>query len=325
MLDNNDSFGRHINYLRISITDRCNLRCEYCMPEHGIEQLPTSEILTYDEIVKVAEFAVSQGINRIRITGGEPFVRKNFFTLLYRLSKIPGIIDLGITTNGTLLEEYAESIYTIGIKRINISLDTLDSEKFKLITRRDEISKVKKGIVTVLNLGFNPIKLNMVVIRGVNDDEIEDFAHLAREHPLHLRFIGFMPVSIKESWNVEKYISADEIKNKIQNLIPIEKIAGSGPAIYYKIPGGKGTIGFIDCMLEDFCKQCNRLRLTSDGKFRSCLFSDQEIDVKSALRKNCTNDELAEIFSKAIKAKPERHPLFKTMGTLKRTMSKIGG
>ncbi|MBI5207644.1 MAG: GTP 3',8-cyclase MoaA, partial [Candidatus Firestonebacteria bacterium] len=320
-----DSFGRQINYLRISITDRCNLRCEYCMPLVGIEQIASSEILNFDEIIKIINFAVKQGINRIKITGGEPFVRKDFLRLMERIVHIPGIKDIGITTNGILLEEYAEKIYKLGIRRINISLDTLQKEKFKMITHRDEFHRVSQGIEKALNLGFTPVKINVVIIKGINDDEIEDFVRLTNEQPLHLRFIGFMPVGVREKWSSEKYISSQEIKNKIKELFPSKKITGSGPATYYKINGSKGSIGFIDCLEKDFCSHCNRLRLTSDGKLRSCLFSDSEIDLKKTLREGASDSELEKAFSQAIKNKPVSHPLYKNLGILKRTMSKIGG
>ncbi len=326
MLNIQDKFGRTIDYLRISITDRCNLRCKYCMPEEGIKQVTPDEILTYDEIVKIVNYASKQEINHIRITGGEPFVRKDFLTLLERIQHIQGIKDLTLTTNGILLNEYAEELKKIGIKRINVSLDTLQKERFNKITLKHGFAHVKKGIEKILSLGFNPVKINTVIIRGMNDDEIENFVKLTVEYPLHLRFISFMPICKQGEWTPDKYISAKEIRSRFKNLVPIEKIIGNGPAKYFKIPDALGTIGFIDCLGDEFCSQCNRMRLTADGKLRNCLFSDYEIDIKSILRNGGNINDIERIFQKAIENKPRSHPLnYADLKFFKRTMSGIGG
>uniref|UniRef100_A0A7C4AIQ6 GTP 3',8-cyclase n=1 Tax=Thermodesulfovibrio aggregans TaxID=86166 RepID=A0A7C4AIQ6_9BACT len=320
-----DKYNRNIDYLRISIIDRCNLRCIYCMPEEGIKNLlPHHEILTYEEILRVVRVAVSLGIFKIRITGGEPLIRKDLVSFIEELSRIEGIRDIGMTTNGVFLKKYAGALYQAGLKRVNISLDSLTEDKFRAITRCGSFRDVLEGIEEAFRVGFNPVKINVVVIKGMNDDEIEKFALWSKEVPYQIRFIEFMPVG-SAIWKKELFMSTAEIKDKIERnvgkLIPVQ-IRKSGPAEYFMIDGARGLLGFISPMTTHICVKCNRLRLTSDGKLRPCLFSDKEIDIKKYLRSGATEEELREVFKEAIHLKPEgmsehAKPL--------RAMSTIGG
>ncbi|MFN3966634.1 MAG: GTP 3',8-cyclase MoaA [Endomicrobiia bacterium] len=324
-----DQYGRKINYLRISVTDRCNLRCIYCMPDSGIISNRHEEILTYEEILKIVQGAVLWGINKIRITGGEPLVRKNIVYLIGALAKIEGINDLSLTTNGVLLEEYCEDLKKIGLKRINISLDTLNRQKYKIITGTDALNKVYKGIKKVLQIGLNPVKINVVVMRGINDDEIVEFAKLTYDEPLHIRFIELMPVcNIRQNWR-DKFIPNSEVKKYCQNLDKLEQINNfdNNVSVSYRFKNAKGTISFISPVSDPFCSKCCRLRLTSDGKLRLCLGSPKEIDLKSIVRNNqSTTDDFRQIFNFAVGLKPKGH-CFNSVSYsyLQETMCQIGG
>ncbi|MGC8796255.1 GTP 3',8-cyclase MoaA [Thermodesulfovibrio sp.] len=318
-----DNFNRNIDYLRVSVTDRCNLRCIYCMPQEGIKFVPHDEILRYEEILKIIRIATTIGISKIRITGGEPLVRKDIVSFIERLSKIQDIKDMAMTTNGTLLKKYAKDLYEAGLKRVNVSLDSLDENKFKTITRSGSLKDVLEGIEQAYKAGLYPIKINVVVMKGINDDEIEKFARWSMEVPYQIRFIEFMPIG-QNNWEKELFISGEEVKQKIENtvgsLIPVE-IKKSGPAEYFILEGAKGLLGFISPLSAHICTRCNRLRLTAEGKLRPCLFSDREIDLKRILRSGASEDEIRQILIKAIQLKPQslsdNRPL--------RAMSTIGG
>ena len=273
-----DTYNRHINYLRISVTDRCNLRCMYCMPKEGLSLIGHSEVLSYEEMIRVAKSAALTGITKIRITGGEPLVRKGINDFVSELNRTPGITELSITTNGILLEACAESLYRSGIKRINISLDTLDPEKYKKITRGGDINAVIAGIRKAREVGFSPIKINVVAMRAVNDDEAVDFARLTIDRPVHIRFIEFMPVAGQTTWQQAQFISSLELQEKISalgKLIPLDMDKNAGPASMFQLEGAQGKLGFINALSNHFCATCNRLRLTADGKLRPCLFFRQ--------------------------------------------------
>ena len=324
-----DTFNRHINYLRISVTDRCNLRCIYCMPKEGISPIGHGEILRYEEILRVARSAAEKGITKIRITGGEPLVRKGIIDLIADLGRIPGIDDLSITTNGVLLEACAQALYQSGIKRINISLDTLDPEKYRKITRGGDISAVLTGISKARQAGFSPIKINVVAMRNVNDGEAVEFARLTLDRPVHIRFIEFMPVAGQTMWEEAQFISSEELQNKISALgllIPLDADQKAGPAKMFQLEGAQGKLGFITALSSHFCATCNRLRLTADGKLRTCLFSDDETDLKPLLRGGCSDDELSSVIEQAIQSKPQRHEIREaSFKKCSRTMSAIGG
>ena len=324
-----DKGQRVINYLRLSVTDRCNLRCMYCMPEEGIEYIPHSEILTYEEMLQIVRLSIHNGIRKVRLTGGEPLVRKGFISFLERLCKMGELHEVTLTTNGVLLKKFAADIKDCGIFRINVSLDSLRPERFFHITGRDYFDQVWEGIQETERLGFNPIKINVVAIKGVNDDEILDFARLTLKKPYHIRFIELMPIGKKNSWSSEKFISTDEIQRQIRSLgalKPIRSNSFDGPAQRFVLEGGKGEIGFIGALSHHFCETCNRLRLTAEGHLRGCLFSDQEIDIKGPLRNGKGYDYLSELIRLAIKNKPKDHGLMRHgLRKCVRQMSSIGG
>lgn len=318
-----DGFNRKINYMRISITDLCNLRCLYCMPEEGICKRSHKDMLTFEEIIKVVEVAAELGIEKIRITGGEPLVKKGILEFIEKLSQIQGIKDIAMTTNGILLKEYAKDLKKAGLKRVNISIDSLKPERYKEITRGGDIYKVFDGIQEAIKAGMSPIKLNTVVIGGYNEDEVVDFANLTKEDNIEVRFIELMPIGQAGNWAKEKFVSNDAIKEKIGNLIPLPH-QPSSPAQYYKLPGGRGKIGFINPISHLFCGECNRIRMTSDGKLKPCLHSNQEIDILDAVRNH--PEELKIALQKAILAKPQQHHLYTEDFKLgERNMSEIGG
>jgi cyclic pyranopterin phosphate synthase len=305
-----DNYDRKINYLRLSITDRCNLRCRYCMPEEGVELVGHKDLLTYEEIVRTIEVFACHGITKIRLTGGEPLVRRGVVDLIKRIAQIKGVKDLSLTTNGVLLKDYARDLAEAGLRRINISLDTLQAERFAYITRRDRFKEVWEGIEETMRQGFSPVKINVVVMKGFNDDELRAFARLSLAYPLHIRFIEFMPVGGVSHWDGQEIIPFSRIMEEIKGigeLVPMGPYENGGPAKRYYIKGGKGEIGFISPITSHFCAQCNRLRLTPDGKIRTCLFSDEEIDLKGALRKAGGEAILEEILYQALQAKPEGH------------------
>lgn len=324
-----DHYGRDINYLRVSITDRCNLRCRYCMPESGITKLGHRDILSLEEIVRLVRVASGLGIRKVRLTGGEPLVRKNIVHLVDQLASIPTIDDLAVTTNGVLFAPIAEDLKAAGLNRVNFSLDSLVPEKFTYITRIGNIEVVKRSIFKALELGLDPVKLNVVIIRGFNDDEVNDFVKLAVQFPLHVRFIEFMPIGDLLYWEKEKSMTVAEIKSQIEqqfNLIPAEKITGNGPAKYYGVAGGEGTVGFISPMSNHFCGKCNRIRMTAEGKLRGCLYDCHEINLKSALQEDSSDEVLRDLFCQTINSKPAHHQMETGWGAdNERKMYQIGG
>jgi cyclic pyranopterin phosphate synthase len=320
-----DTFGRSINYLRISVTDRCNLRCIYCMPPEGVPQISHSEVLSYEEIRTVVRAAAELGICKIRLTGGEPLVRAELSNLIRMLSQIEGIEELSLTTNGTFLKKYALEFKQAGLSRVNISLDTLKTNKFRHITRLGKLETVLEGIEAAKEAGFNPVKINNVVMRGINDDELLDFARMTYKDGWHVRFIELMPFK-----GVAEFVPSIELRQHISLLGKLESCApviGNGPATYYRLAGAKGTIGFISPLTEPvFCSRCNRMRLTPDGKLRPCLLGEDEIDLKSPLRNNAPMEELKHLILKAVASKPEHHPLIgDNFRLVNRKMSQIGG
>lgn len=320
-----DSFQRPINYLRISVTDRCNLRCVYCMPIHGIQLLPRSDMLTYEEIAAIARAATELGINKVRLTGGEPLVRSGLATLVSMLSQVTGIDDISLTTNGVLLKRYAAELKEAGLHRVNVSLDSLDSGRYQRITSFDRLADVLGGIEAAREAGLEPLKINVVVIRGVNDDEVLAFARMTIEEGWHVRFIEPMP--FKEDGALQ-FVAPGELWERLLTLGPLEPSLpskGNGPARYYRFPGAQGTVGFINALSEHFCFKCNRLRLTADGRLRPCLLSDDEIDIRGPLRQGASSEGLKRIIQQAVAQKPERHHL-ETGAALKgRAMHQVGG
>jgi cyclic pyranopterin phosphate synthase len=307
-----DRYQRPIDYLRVSITDRCDLRCIYCTPLGGSPKLAHDDILSYEEFLHLIQVAVDMGITKVRLTGGEPLVRKGVTDFCRRLAGLPGLQSLSLTTNGVMLEELAQDVYDAGIRRINISLDTLQPQKFLRITRRDEFHRVWRGIQAVENVGFSPIKINVVAMRGINDDEILDLAKLTLDRAYHIRFIEFMGFNNDSNWLHQHYVSADEILANLRTLAPLEQITArhtNGPARHFRWPKAAGMIGIISPVSNHFCAACNRIRLTADGKLRNCLFSDQEVDIKSSLRQGGTDAELSQILRDSIDNKPEKHSL----------------
>ncbi|ABC76030.1 molybdenum cofactor biosynthesis protein A [Syntrophus aciditrophicus SB] len=329
MIDMLDTYNRNINYLRISVTDRCNLRCRYCMPEEGISKLDHREILSLEDIVRSVKVAAGVGIRKIRLTGGEPLVRKDIARLIGFISEVPEIDDIAMTTNGVLFADMAEQLKAAGLDRVNFSMDTMVSEKFRYISRRDHLADVRKAIFKALELGLEPVKINTVVIRGFNDDELLDFADLAFDFPLHIRFIEFMPIGDLLFWKKDRMITSEQIKEKIEQryeLTPTKLVKGSGPARYFKLAGGRGTIGFITPMSHKFCSECNRLRMTADGKLRGCLYDKREIDLKKALQSKPSDEDLKQLFIEAILLKPYEHHMDAGWGKDNpRKMSQIGG
>ncbi|MDI3281125.1 MAG: GTP 3',8-cyclase MoaA [Bacillota bacterium] len=310
-----DRFGRQISYLRISVTDRCNLRCLYCMPEEGVAFQPHSEVLRYEEIVRLAQVAVGLGITRLRLTGGEPLVRRDVVDLVRALSHLPGVEEVALTTNATLLAEYARPLKEAGLARVNVSLDSLRPERYREITRGGDLSRVWAGIAAAEEAGLSPIKVNAVIVRGLNDDELEDFVRLAAERNLHVRFIELMALGESARWQPRGYVPSAELKERLAGLLarsPLQKgeggLPGAGPAEYYQVSPG-GTVGFISPVSNHFCQSCNRLRLTAVGTLRPCLLSEREVDVKSALRRGADEAELRRLFLQAVEIKPGKQEL----------------
>ncbi len=304
-----DNFKRTIDYMRISVTDRCNLRCIYCMPPDGLIPIRHKEILRYEEIVRVLKIAVDIGVRKIRITGGEPLVRNNIPYLIKLIKSIEGVKDLSLTTNGIMLEQYADSLSEAGLDRVNISLDSLKPERYGEITRGGDIRAVLRGIEAAEKAGLDPIKINMVPIRGINDDEIVDFARMTLKFPYQVRFIEFMPFVMPDIWSPERFIPAEEIRAVVESIGPLApvKLRKSGPARYFSLDGAAGVLGFISPLSNHFCGECSRLRLTADGKLRPCLFSETEIDLKSALRSDAPDTEIERLIRLSIDVKPEGH------------------
>jgi cyclic pyranopterin phosphate synthase len=322
-----DSFQRPINYLRISVTDRCNLRCVYCMPEEGVALMSHYDILSYEEIFTVVKAAAELGVNKVRLTGGEPLVRAGLADLVRLLEGIETINDISLTTNGILLARHAAELKDAGLMRVNVSLDTLRPEKFRRITRRGRLEDTLRGIEVARSVGLNPVKINVVVMAGVNDDEVQDFARKTINDGWHVRFIELMPTSTGDSPD-GKLVSAAEIRKRLEPLGALEPWrtdVGNGPAKYFRLPGASGTIGFITPVTEHFCYQCNRLRLTADGKLRPCLLNESEIDLREALRSGASADELKGLIEKAIAGKPQGHHLADGAKHKGRPFSQVGG
>ncbi|MFV9510078.1 GTP 3',8-cyclase MoaA [Tepidibacillus sp. LV47] len=328
-----DRFGRIHDYLRISVTDRCNLRCVYCMPPEGVQFIPHSELLTYEDIEKVVKVAAKLGIRKIRLTGGEPLVRKDIEILVEKLSKIEGIEDIALTTNAIFLSQKAQALKNAGLTRVNISLDSLRPERFKEITRGGQLERVLEGIDAAFRVGFQPIKINTVLMRGFNDDEIGDFLRLTIDQPLQVRFIEYMPIGhADETWK-NGYLSLNFVKEKAKELgfelEESEGVFGNGPSENFRVKGSKGSIGFIHPVSDHFCTNCNRLRLTSDGNIKPCLYWEDELNVKPYLD---DEEELKQVFFRALNIKPENHEMAKVLHNEKQTkmptirrMSQIGG
>ncbi len=305
-----DRYQRRIDYLRLSVTDRCNLRCVYCMPEGGVPKLAHRDVLTYEEVLRLANVVTQMGISKIRITGGEPLVRKDILYLCDHIARISGVQSLSITTNGLLLAPYAKDLWAAGIKRINVSLDTLNPQKYATITRRDSFQEVWRGLETALEIGFNPIKLNVVVMHGVNEDEIEALGRLTYTYPFHVRFIEFMPFHAEN--HAHRFLSADEVEKRLCRVAPLNPVPSrhtNGPARHYRFSGAKGKIGIISPVSHHFCLTCNRLRVTADGKLRTCLFATEETDLRAPLRRGAPADEIIAVIRNAIASKPEKHAL----------------
>ncbi len=307
-----DGFGRRIDYLRLSVTDRCNLRCRYCLPAAGVPAKPREEILSFEEVLRLVRVALTLGIRRVRLTGGEPLVRKGIVSFVARLARLPGLEDLALTTNGTLLAPLGRELREAGLQRLNISLDTLDPVKYRWLTRGGELGAVLEGIEAALALGFAPVKINVVVLRGVNDTEWEDLAALSIERPLHVRFIELMPVGASWSLAGEHFAPCAAVRARLEErfgrLIPAEGVAGAGPARYFRLPGALGTVGFITGVSDHFCATCNRVRLTADGKLRLCLHAQEEFDLRALLRAGASDAELAAAWRAALLCKPRASP-----------------
>lgn len=319
-----DSHGRKINYLRVSVTDRCNFRCVYCMPENGISNKEHRNILRNEEITEIVKSAVGLGISKIRITGGEPLVRKGIVQLVHEIAHLEGVEEVVMTTNGMLLPKYIKELKSAGLKRVNISLDTLKEDKFKEITRNGDLKKVLKGIDMALELGMKPVKINAVLIGGYNDDEIEALVNLTKDRPIDVRFIELMPIGEARDWAKERFVSNALILERVPELLPIQIDDVSSPATYYKLPEAKGKVGLISPISCQFCDNCNRIRLTADGKMKPCLHSEVEIDLLDIVR--CYPEQLESEIEKTILGKPLSHLLENDEVVVKsRNMNQIGG
>lgn len=316
-----DPFGRNINYLRISVTDLCNLRCRYCMPEEGIPKLSRKDILTVEEIAEIAKVFVKLGINKVRLTGGEPLVRRGILDIVEKIGKLDGLKDLAMTTNGVLLKKYAKELKLRGLKRVNISLDTLNEDKYKYITRRGSIKDVMEGIEAAKKYGLTPIKINTVLVKGFNDDEIEALAGLTEKEEIDVRFIELMPIGVTAKDELNGFISNDIVLKKLPELIKVEREDPSSPALYYKLPNARGKIGLINPISCKFCKYCNRVRLTAQGSLKLCLHSNEEINLKVALK---SGQDIESIIINAIDKKPQSHNL-EDKKYVTKNMYQIGG
>ncbi|MHB8780203.1 MAG: GTP 3',8-cyclase MoaA [Candidatus Geothermincolia bacterium] len=317
-----DGHARKIDYLRLSVTDRCNLRCVYCMPEGGVAPLEHADILSYEEIERFAACACRSGITKIRLTGGEPLVRKDIEVLVAGLAALAPELDLSLTTNGIFLDKHAQPLREAGLARVNISIDSLDAEVYRRITRGGELEPAIRGIEAALEAGLTPVKLNVVTLAGVNDD-LEPFVRFMRRYPVDLRFIEYMDTRGAGS---EYFISAADLESRLAShgeLKDTPAPVGAGPARYRQLEGALGKVGFISPVSSHFCPSCNRLRLTADGKLRACLFSDSETDVRELLRSGAGDSEISRVIAEVLAAKPRDHA--GAVGGLKRTMSQIGG
>jgi cyclic pyranopterin phosphate synthase len=305
-----DQFGRTIQYLRVSITDKCNLRCVYCMPLEGLEWLQREQILDYEEIAQNIRAMAPMGLERVRITGGEPLVRRDVPELVKLLAAVPGIRDLSLSTNAVLLGEQADALRSAGVQRLNVSLDSLQPDRVDSIARRPgSYPKIMEGLDAAERVGFAPIKINVVLIRGQNDDEIRDFAEITRERPWHVRFIEMMPTGANLDLSANQFVSCDEAVRTVREIAEIEPVAGpfgNGPARYYQFPGAPGTIGVITPMSHNYCDRCNRMRLTADGQLRPCLFGHIQTNLRDPLRAGA---DIVPLIEQTLRIKPERHYL----------------
>jgi cyclic pyranopterin phosphate synthase len=305
-----DRFGRRIEYLRISVTDKCNLRCVYCMPLGGLPWLKRAQLLTYEEIHDIVATMAPMGLRRIRITGGEPLVRRDLPTLVKLLDRVPGIDDLALSTNAVLLADMAATLRDAGIRRVNVSLDSLQADRVDTIARRSgSFDRIMAGLDAAERVGFEPIKINVVVMRGRNDDELEDFARITLDRPWHVRFIEVMPVGENLDVSANEFISARDMLRRIRRIGELEPApgpTGNGPATYYRFPDAAGTVGVITPMSHTYCDTCNRMRLTADGKLRPCLFGDVHTDLRDPLR---AGQPLKPLIEQTLRIKPERHEL----------------
>jgi cyclic pyranopterin phosphate synthase len=325
-----DRFGRSITYLRISVTDRCNLRCVYCMPKEGLRWQPREALLSAEELARISAVLARMGVTRVRLTGGEPLARAEIVDIVERIAATPGIEEVSLTTNAMLLERLARPLAAAGLKRVNISLDTLDPDKFRRITRGGVLERLWRGIAAAELAGLAPIKLNTVVVNGLNDDELCGLARLTIDRPWHVRFIELMPVDNDRDWGEglpsgsSGYLPVQEMQARLSplQLEPADPPAGNGPARTFRIPGAAGTVGFISPLGEHFCQSCNRLRLTADGCLRPCLLQDSEVDIREALR---TGKPLLPLIQRAVDTKPEGHELFLQRLPRSRRMAQIGG
>lgn len=305
-----DQFGRRIDYLRISVTDKCNLRCNYCMPVEGLDWIPRDEVLHFEEIASIVTQMAEMGLERIRITGGEPLVRRDLPELIAMLARVPGIRDIALSTNAVLLPQFARGLKEAGVQRVNVSLDTLRRSRFESIARRPGrfFDAVMEGIEAAERAGLAPLKINTVLMRGVNDDEVEEFAAITRRRPWHVRFIELMPVA-ENLHLTDRFMTADEVLERLsgtRELQAVEGPRGNGPARYFAYPGAAGTIGVITPMSHEYCYRCNRMRLTADGRLRTCLFGTHEVDLKAALR---GTGSVREAVQMALAGKPRQHLL----------------
>jgi cyclic pyranopterin phosphate synthase len=324
-----DTFGRVATNLRISITDRCNFRCRYCMPEEGMKWIERSEILTYEEITRLAKLFIKLGINKIRLTGGEPTLRKGVVDLVAMLAPLPGLKDLGMTTNGFLLKELSGDLYRAGLKRINVSLDSLSAERFEKLVRRNYLDKVLAGLDELAKYPIRPVKINTVIIKGFNDDEVMPLVEFARERDYQIRFIEFMPLDGDGFWTRDKVMTTAEILEIVRSrylIFPKETRADHVPADTFYFSDNRGEIGIISSVSEPFCESCNRIRITADGHFRNCLFAIEETDLKTPMRNGASDEDLAELFHKDVWRKWAGHQInLATFIKPKRNMSQIGG
>ncbi len=325
-----DSFGRSITYLRLSVTDRCNLRCFYCMPQADFNWMPPDEILRFEEIIQLTRVLASIGVRKVRFTGGEPLVRKDIVKLISDVGALDGVSETCITTNGVLLAQMAEDLFDAGLRHLNISLDTLRPDRFREITGRDFFPQVWAGIRECIDRGFSPIKINFVMMKGKNDDEIVDFARLTAEYPVDVRFIEFMPIGKHSKWGRNHFLPSDsalaQIEQALGKLTPVGRGREAGPAEMFALKNGLGKIGFISPLSHRFCSQCNRIRVTADGRIRLCLFSDMEIDLRRVLRKGVSDVELSRFFTEIVLKKPARYLKNKQdVPSCDRQMSSIGG
>ncbi|HEY4439321.1 MAG TPA: GTP 3',8-cyclase MoaA [Candidatus Elarobacter sp.] len=324
-----DAFQRPITYLRVSVTDRCNLRCVYCMPEAGLPWIPKPEILSYEEIAEIVAAAASIGVRSIRLTGGEPLIRRNLDTLVRMIAAIPGIDDIALSTNGLLLADQAEALLAAGLNRVNVSLDTLDDGRFTAIARRPGLERVLAGIDAALANGLGPVKLNCVLMRGTNDDELEAFAALTRERAVHVRFIEVMPVEDNVALQAQSWVSSDEVIERLSALGELRAVAnphGNGPARTFAYDDAPGTVGVISPLAHDYCERCNRVRLSADGRLKLCLFGDHLIDLRTPLRNGGGQESIVSLLRAAMHVKPERHHLvLGETSSAMRAFSEIGG